>query len=62
MFRRLITIRRIPLCQCLILGPQAARGEELGDEGFAGSDGVKLHDVTAGKRPRWFRYDSAVFV
>jgi pimeloyl-ACP methyl ester carboxylesterase len=51
MVRTLITIRLLPLVLCLILGPQAARGEELGEEGFAESDGVKLHYVTAGKGP-----------
>src|ERR1700745_926346 len=28
-----------------------ARAEELGEEGYADSDGVKLHYVTAGKGP-----------
>src|SRR6185369_18017635 len=56
MFRKLITIRLLPLylcliLLCLILVPRAARGEELGEEGFAESDGVKLHYVTAGKGP-----------
>jgi pimeloyl-ACP methyl ester carboxylesterase len=51
MFRRLIAIPLLPLCLWLALGHQSARGEELGDEGFADSDGVKLHYVTAGKGP-----------
>ena len=35
----------------LAMGIATARAEELGEEGFVDSDGVKIHYVTAGKGP-----------
>ncbi|HMF14059.1 MAG TPA: alpha/beta hydrolase [Gemmataceae bacterium] len=36
---------------CLLLAAVRVRADELGDEGFVDSDGVKLHFVSAGKGP-----------
>jgi pimeloyl-ACP methyl ester carboxylesterase len=41
----------IVLVFALAASIQAARAAELGEEGFADSDGVKIHYVTAGKGP-----------
>src|SRR5205809_641191 len=44
-------MRTILSTTLLMLTPLSARAQELGDEGFADSGGVKLHYVTAGKGP-----------
>jgi pimeloyl-ACP methyl ester carboxylesterase len=43
--------RRWLLVLILSLVPGLSRGEELGEEGFADSGGVKIHYVTSGKGP-----------
>lgn len=43
--------RRWLLVLSLALVPGLARGEELGEEGFADSGGVRIHYVTSGKGP-----------
>src|SRR5204862_2952306 len=45
------TMRYILCTAALLLVPPAARAQELGEEGFADSGGVKIHYVTAGKGP-----------
>jgi pimeloyl-ACP methyl ester carboxylesterase len=47
MFKYLAIGLAIGLATC----GQASRGEELGEEGFADSDGVKIHYVTKGQGP-----------
>jgi len=44
-------ILALTLAICLACCAQASRGEEMGDEGYADSDGVKIHYVTMGKGP-----------
>ena len=39
------------LAMMMAAGTTASLAEELGEEGFADSDGVKIHYVTAGKGP-----------
>jgi len=47
MFKILAFALAVSLACCA----QASRGEEMGDEGYADSDGVKIHYVTMGKGP-----------
>jgi len=44
-------LRWIPACVVLLLSVVSARAGDLGEDGFADSDGVKIHYVTAGKGP-----------
>jgi pimeloyl-ACP methyl ester carboxylesterase len=43
-------MRYLPLLLFTLFGSQA-RADDLGEEGFAESDGVKIHYITAGKGP-----------
>src|SRR4249920_2725128 len=47
---KLLLISLLVPCVCG-LALQVASAEELGEDGFADSDGVKIHYVTAGKGP-----------
>ncbi len=44
-------ILAITLAVCLACCAQASLGEEMGEEGYVDSDGVKIHYVTMGKGP-----------
>lgn len=44
-------ILAIALAACLACCAQSSRGEEMGEEGYADSDGVKIHYVTMGEGP-----------
>ncbi|MEX0676159.1 MAG: alpha/beta hydrolase [Pirellulales bacterium] len=44
-------ILAITLAVCLACCAQSSRGEEMGEEGFADSGGVKIHFVTMGEGP-----------
>jgi pimeloyl-ACP methyl ester carboxylesterase len=44
-------LRAVPIFAAALLMANPALADELGDEGFVDSDGVKLHYVTAGKGP-----------
>jgi pimeloyl-ACP methyl ester carboxylesterase len=44
-------ILAITLTVCLACCARSSLGEEMGDEGYADSDGVKIHYVTMGKGP-----------
>jgi pimeloyl-ACP methyl ester carboxylesterase len=44
-------MRRLGVLMVLVLCAAGVRGEELGEEGFADSGGVKIHYVTLGKGP-----------
>jgi pimeloyl-ACP methyl ester carboxylesterase len=43
--------RLLLVALCLLLAAVSVRADELGDEGFVDSDGVKLHYVSTGKGP-----------
>jgi pimeloyl-ACP methyl ester carboxylesterase len=46
-----MTVRWLSAVLLILLGTGLVRGQELGDEGFADSGGVKIHYITSGKGP-----------
>jgi pimeloyl-ACP methyl ester carboxylesterase len=44
-------VKALPVIVCFLLGTASMRAENLGQDGYADSNGVKIHYVTAGSGP-----------